>query len=113
MEIWVDAQLPPKLALSIQQAFSLTARHVESLGMVTASDLSIFMSARKADAIVLTKDTDFVRLLEREGPPPRILWLTTGNMSNSELWLVLTSHWHEAMAHFAAGESLVEIGRRS
>lgn len=49
---------------------------VRDLGLHEASDQQIFEAARAADAIVMTKDLDFVEMVERFGPPPRILWLT-------------------------------------
>ena len=48
------------------------------------------MAARNAQAIIVTKDIDFLRLLERHGPPPQILWLTCGNTSNERLVEILS-----------------------
>ena len=42
---------------------------------------------RQGNVIVLTKDSDFVQLLERRGPPPQVVWLTCGNTSNLALTL--------------------------
>lgn len=38
------------------------------LGMLSAPDPEIFTAARAANAVVVTKDEDFVRLLESLGP---------------------------------------------
>jgi predicted nuclease of predicted toxin-antitoxin system len=111
VQIWIDAQLPPSIATSFRRAFSVDALHVLELGLVGAKDEQIYEAARSADAIVVTKDSDFVRILERLGPPPRILWITIGNATNAELWQTLERHWPRAESHFAAGEPLVEIGR--
>ena len=113
MEVWIDAQLPPALATSLRRVFAVEARHVLDLGLVNASDEKIFQAARATDAIVITKDSDFVRLQDREGPPPRVLWLTVGNVPNAELWRILEGNWARVMAHFDAGEPLVEVGRTS
>jgi predicted nuclease of predicted toxin-antitoxin system len=56
-----------------------------------ASDEQIFAAARAVHACVLTKDADFLRLLETFGPPPQILWLTCGNTSNARLRQVLSA----------------------
>ncbi len=37
----------------------------------------------------MTKDADFVGLLERLGPPPQVLWVTCGNTSNARLRQIL------------------------
>ena len=60
---------------------------------------------------MITKDSDFVHLLERHGPPPRILWITLGNIRNVELTQTLEKRWEQVRAHFESGESLVELGR--
>ena len=72
-------------------------------------DREIFLAAREADAVVLTKDGDFVLLLEQLGPPPRVLWLTIGNTSNAHLREVLTRNLPTALELLRRGEPLVEI----
>jgi predicted nuclease of predicted toxin-antitoxin system len=57
----------------------------------------------------MTKDSDFVALVEREGPPPQIIWLTCGNTSNVYVRVLLTNTWHRVGALLAAGEPLVEL----
>lgn len=58
---------------------------------------------------MVTKDVDFVRLLEEKGPPPSVLWLTLGNTSNERLRAVFMKHWPRIHRELAAGEDLVEI----
>ena len=109
MTIWVDAQLSPAIVPWIEDAFGVSARAVRTLGLRDARDEVIFAAARDADAIVLTKDSDFVRLLEQRGPPPRVIWLTCGNTSNSRLKKVLSERLLQALRQLEAGESLVEL----
>jgi predicted nuclease of predicted toxin-antitoxin system len=106
------AELPPSLALNLRRTFAVDASHVFGLDLVKASDRKIFELAGRANAVVVTKDSDFVRLLELEGPPPKVLWLTIGNVSNDKLWEVIEQNWTRVLALFEAGEALVEIGRR-
>jgi predicted nuclease of predicted toxin-antitoxin system len=107
--IWIDAQLSPALAPWITQQFGVDTVSVRRLGLLEAKDPEIFSAAREADAIVLTKDEDFVTLLERRGPPPRVLWVTCGNSSNEHLRQVLTATLLNALELINAGEVLVEI----
>jgi predicted nuclease of predicted toxin-antitoxin system len=107
--IWVDAQLSPALAPWITQQFGAEAVSVRRLGLTEAKDSVIFSVAREANAIVLTKDEDFAILLERLGPPPRVLWVTCGNTSNEHLRRVLTATLPDALKLINAGEILVEI----
>ena len=58
---------------------------------------------------MLTKDSDFVLLLEQLGPPPQVLWLTVGNPSNARLKEVLSKSFPTAQSLLIRGEPLVEI----
>jgi predicted nuclease of predicted toxin-antitoxin system len=110
VKIWLDAQISPATATWLREAFGLDAVAVRDLGLVIAKDRDIFDAARSAGAIVMTKDSDFVRLQERLGPPPQIVWLTCGNTSNARLRTLLAACWPKARTLLEAGERLVEIG---
>lgn len=112
LRVWIDAQLPPALADWLRREFKVDAVHVKTLGLHQAEDSPIFDAARTAVDVVITKDDDFVRLLDRLGPPPRVLWVRCGNVKNAMLRDILLRAWPEAAVLFAAGESLVEVGRR-
>lgn len=109
MIIWLDAQLPPSVAAWIAATFGIEARPVRDLGLRDAKDPPIFQAARAADAVVMTKDSDFVEMLERLGPPSKVLWMTCGNTSNAQLREVLSRQLPTAVARLEGGESLVEI----
>jgi predicted nuclease of predicted toxin-antitoxin system len=109
MRIWVDAQLSPRIAAWIREAFEIEASAVRELGLRDAEDHEIFAAAREADAAILTKDRDFLDLIARFGPPPKILWLTCGNTSNAALESILSKTLHQAIELLNAGESIVEI----
>ncbi len=110
MTIWLDAQLPPSIAAWIEATFGIECRAVRDLGLRDADDPSIFMAARAAGAVVMTKDKDFVDLHRRLGPPPTVLWVTCGNTSNLRLREILASVLSSAVRLIESGESLVEIG---
>ncbi len=57
----------------------------------------------------MTKDSDFVDLVDRLGSPPQIIWLTCGNTSNARLREILSSVLPEALKLLHSGEKLVEI----
>lgn len=64
---------------------------------------------RDAGAIVITKDDDFLRLLERQGPPPQVVWITLGNVRNARMPEVIEQHWPSVAAQIAEDEPLVEL----
>lgn len=70
---------------------------------------SFFYRARAESSVILTKDIDFILLLERLGPPPQIIWLTCGNTSNRNLRALLLKHFPSAKALLQGGEPLIEI----
>jgi predicted nuclease of predicted toxin-antitoxin system len=109
MRIWVDAQMSPAIASWITSDCGFDATAVRDLGLRDAEDLGIFEAARAESAVVLTKDRDFVHLLDRFGPPPQVLWLTCGNTSNAALERILRATLTDAMAMITAGEPMVEI----
>ena len=83
---------------------------VRNLGLQDAEDAEILAAARAAGVVVMTKDSDFVELLQRHGPPPQIIWLRSGNTSNARLKLLLTQALPTVLPMLEAGEPLVEIG---
>ena len=109
MTFWLDEQISLLLAPWIQTCFNVSCCSVTDLPVDRGSDEHIFMSARNADAIVVSKDSDFVDLVSRLGPPPRILWVTCGNKSNFLMKEVLLRAMPQAIELFEKGEVLVEI----
>jgi len=107
--IWIDAQLSPALAYWITRTFGITAVPLREVGLRDATDRQIFLAARQHSVIVMSKDADFVRLLEDLGPPPQIIWVTCGNTSDAHLRQLLTSALPRAIEMIAGAESLVEI----
>jgi predicted nuclease of predicted toxin-antitoxin system len=107
--LWIDAQLSPALARWLSDTFGVTAHAVRDLELRAAKDLPIFRAAREAGAVIMSKDSDFVLLLERLGPPPQILWVTCGNTSNARLREVLLQTFPAARTRLEQGEPLVEI----
>ena len=109
MIFWIDAQLSPALAVWIADVFEIEAKPLRELGLRDASDVEIFEAARNANAVVVTKDSDFLELLDRFGPPPQILWVTCGNTSNAKIKEILLKATPETIQLLRAGERMVEI----
>jgi predicted nuclease of predicted toxin-antitoxin system len=107
--VWVDAQLPPALSRWLRDLGESGAVHVEDLGLLRAEDPEIFEKARQMKAVVITKDNDFVQILERRGPPPQVVWVTCGNRSNPALKDLIVRSWPRVRELLTAGEALVEI----
>lgn len=109
MIVWIDEHLSRRLAPWLKAEFGLEAAHVSELGLSSVLDSEIFARGRTADAVILTKDFDFVALLDRLGPPPRVIWLTCANASTPFLKRLLALRMPIVLESLAAGEALVEI----
>jgi predicted nuclease of predicted toxin-antitoxin system len=83
------------------------------LGLRNAEDPEIFQKARESEAVMMTKDEDFVHLVERNGPPPQVIWITSGNMPNEHFKLLLLKTLHDAISLIESGEAIVEIKRET
>ncbi|KAB8319681.1 hypothetical protein SD81_012735 [Tolypothrix campylonemoides VB511288] len=91
MTIWVDAHLSPAIATWIFSTFGITALPLRDIGLRDAEDPEIFEAAKAQGVILMTKDSDFVDLVDRLGAPPQIIWLTCGNTSNARLQEILSA----------------------
>jgi predicted nuclease of predicted toxin-antitoxin system len=110
MTLWLNAHLSPAIATWITATFGITAIAVRDLGLRESEDPDIFEAAKAAGGvIVMTKDRDFVELVERYGAPPQVIWLTCGNTSNARLKEILTATLPNAIELLRSGESVVEI----
>jgi len=93
----------------VQQSFGIEAKAVRELGLRDANDQVIFLAARQAAAVVMTKDRDFVDLVNRMGTPPQAIWLTCGNTTNGRLRQVLAKTFVQALILLTAGKAVIEI----
>ena len=110
MKIWIDAQLSPAIAAWINRTFEdISAESVRALGLRDATDPDIFEAARKADVIVMSKDDDFIQLIEQRGTPPKLIWITCGNTSNARMREILLTALLKAKELLESGENVVEI----
>ncbi|MDB4927497.1 DUF5615 family PIN-like protein [Mucilaginibacter sp.] len=113
MIIWIDAQISPFIASWINDNFpKLTAKSVRSLGLRDATDIEIFDQARKANITLMSKDYDFVRLIELHGSPPQLIWITCGNTSNAGMCEILKSALQQAVDLLNRKEDIIEISNK-
>jgi predicted nuclease of predicted toxin-antitoxin system len=107
--LWLDEQISPFLAPWIATECGVECVSVVDLPVDRASDHSIFIAARALGAIIVTKDSDFLDLVFRLGPPPQVVWLTCGNRSNLEMKSLLVPSLLNGLNLLEAGEPVVEI----
>ena len=110
MKFWIDAQLPPLLAAWLSAQFNVEAFSLRTLGLRDAADAAIFHAAQQQGIVLISKDSDFVELVSRYGPPPQLIWVTCGNVTNRQLQTVFNKTFAESLELLAAGQVMVEIG---
>jgi predicted nuclease of predicted toxin-antitoxin system len=107
--LWLDAQLPPQLAAWLRNVRLVDAKALRELGLRDADDREIFDAARTNNVILLSKDADFLELVSRLGAPPKLIWLTCGNVSNDALQKLLTQRLDAALEVLRI-DDIVELG---
>ena len=106
MRFLIDAQLPPGLAEWLRRR-GHEADHVCDLGLLAADDERILHAAIDRNAVLVTKDEDFVYL--RTPDRVALLWLRIGNATNRRLEAWLTPRWPAIERMLVAGERFVEV----
>jgi len=110
MKFLVDAQLPRRLAVRIQEA-GHDALHTLDLPEANRTpDSAIIQTADRQQRVVVTKDADFVVSFTLHGQPQRLLLISTGNIANAELEALMLPNLPAVAAAFDKA-SLVEITR--
>ena len=108
MRFLVDAQLPPALARFLASA-GHEAEHVDEIGLVSAADSNIWRYAKDHDAIIVTKDEDFVALRAFSGQGPAVVWVRIGNTTREALLGRMSSALPAVIAALERGETVVEV----
>ncbi len=90
IELWLDMQLSPALAKWIQLTFGIRAISSYDLFVNNEKDEVIFLKAKnQTNVILISKDHDFLDIMERLQPPPKLIWLTMGNCSNNQMQKIM------------------------
>ena len=109
MRFLVDAQLPPALASWLRER-GHEAHHVRDFGLDKVPDRDVAQRAIADGSIIVTKDSDFSRLVAK-GPGCRVLWFRFGNGTIRSLLRSLEPVMAEVEQAFAEGQQFVEVGR--
>ena len=65
------------------------AEQTSLIGLEKADDLTIWTYAASHRLAIVSKDTDFLQLSARLGPPPQVIWLRVGNRPTRDIeWLL-------------------------
>jgi predicted nuclease of predicted toxin-antitoxin system len=82
---------------------------VREAGLENATDISIRNFAKENDFTIVTRDDDFNKYNELFGPPPAVIWIRKGNLSNKEIADLLVSNYN-LIVNFQLGIKEDKIG---
>jgi predicted nuclease of predicted toxin-antitoxin system len=92
MKFLVDAQLPRRLVSRLREA-GHEAIHTLDLPLGNLTPDSVINELSISEGyVVVTKDADFVNSFHLRREPHKLLLISTGNIRNSELEMVLLSN---------------------
>ncbi len=78
MKLLFDQNLSFKLCWLLADLFP-GSDHVRLRGLADADDQTVWASAKTNGFILVSLDSDFAELAALDGPPPKVVWLRTGN----------------------------------
>jgi predicted nuclease of predicted toxin-antitoxin system len=110
MKFLVDAQLPLRLARRLQEV-GYDTLHTQDLPLQNATpDVEINRISIQQQRIVITKDADFVNSFLTIQEPYKLLTITTGNISNTDLLTLVAANLPILVEQFEQ-HSYLELSR--
>jgi predicted nuclease of predicted toxin-antitoxin system len=108
LKFLVDNQLPARLARWLREA-GLEANHVMELRLDEADDRTVIEEALARDMILVSKDADFLDLVNRPGCAGRLVWVRVGNCRSRVLIETFKRAFPLLLGELAAGAKVVEL----
>jgi predicted nuclease of predicted toxin-antitoxin system len=110
MRFIVDAQLPVRLARFLLER-GYDTLHTKDLPLQNATpDTYINNLSIQEQRVVITKDADFVESFLLWQIPHKLLLISTGNIKNSELYLLFQANIQQLVS-LLENHSYLELGR--
>jgi len=115
MRFLIDAQLPRRLADLLNQLGHQSVHTLDLAEGNRTSDSTICQRADTDQAVVVTKDADFVINRALRGSPQRLLVVATGNIGNAALLHLIEANLatlevvFESPAHVELNQTLLNV----
>lgn len=84
MKLLLDQNISFRVVNSLSASFEAVT-HVKFEKLTDASDMDIRNYAKKNGLTIVTYDDDFITYNHLYGPPPKIIWIRKGNLSNESV----------------------------
>ncbi|HEX6861067.1 MAG TPA: DUF5615 family PIN-like protein [Caulobacteraceae bacterium] len=92
MRFLLDQHLPASM-IAVLQELGHEALHVKHLQMMQASDVEIWQRAKVLEAVMVTKDVDFITLAASDPAGPKVVRIRLGNCPNRVLFERVRVAW--------------------
>lgn len=84
MKLLLDENISRRIVSALEPAFPGSS-HVVTEGLASAADAMVWAHARSGDFVIVSKDDDFIALSSLDPHPPRLVKLSLGNCSNTQV----------------------------
>ena len=111
MKLLFDQNISYRILKKLPDVYSGSS-HVNSEGLMNASDLEIWEYAKLHQFVIVTQDSDFNDLFLLKGFPPKVLWFQTSNLRTDDLALILKNRQNDVLDFIDNGElGCLELSR--
>lgn len=110
MNVLIDAQLPRRMTAWFAAAGCNAVHTLDLPNGNRTTDEQVIQTADQEQRVVVTKDADFVDSHLLHGRPARLLLISTGNISNRDLELLIVPLITDIIHEFQAN-SFLELDR--
>ncbi len=100
MSLLFDQNLSRRLPALLAADFP-GSEQVQTAGLATADDQTVWAYAAARGLSVVSKDTDFRDLSDALGSPPKVIWLRVGNCPTQVVETLLRSRASDVQAFLA------------
>jgi len=108
----VDTQLPPILSTYLKHLGFDSIHTSDFINGHLLNDIEIIEIAKKESRIIITKDKDFYDHFFLFGPPPKVLLIKTGNISNDNLIVLIKRTINKFIYNFEYGSNLIILSEK-
>jgi len=91
MKLLFDQNLSFKLCRRLADVFP-NSNQVRLIGMAESNDRAVWDYCQANNFIVVSQDVDFADLATLYGPPPKVIWLRSGNQPTEAVKKRLRDH---------------------
>ena len=110
----IDAQLPKKLSTWLKDGGFDSIHTLDLPDQNDTEDLEIIrISTETENSVIVSKDKDFPDYRIIKGLPQRLLWVTTGNITNTRLLELFEKAFSQIHTEFESGKLFVELSNDS